>query len=136
MDILIAILTIILVLVSVLMIFIVLMQRGSAAGGLGAAMGGGVAESAFGAETSNVLTKATRTVAIVFFVLVFGLYLGWLWLHEREMEQEGATMPQFEATTDEAGSESAIRELMAPSEAPEQEEGAGAAPEQDANAPE
>jgi len=41
MGILIGILTILLVLLSIFLVFVVLMQRGSANGGLGAAMGGG-----------------------------------------------------------------------------------------------
>lgn len=95
MEILIGILTIVLVIVSVLMILVVLMQRGSANGGLGAAMGGGMAESALGAESSSVLTGWTRNISIVFFVLVFGLYLGRLWVHERAMDEQKATLPDL-----------------------------------------
>jgi preprotein translocase subunit SecG len=42
---------------------------------MGAAMGGGATESAFGAETNNVLSTATIRGAIVFFVLGFILYM-------------------------------------------------------------
>ena len=37
--------------------------------GLGAAFGGGVTDQMFGAQTSNVLQKATVTLAIIFFVI-------------------------------------------------------------------
>ena len=47
---------------------IILMQR-SKQEGLGAAFGGGFTESVFGAQTSNVLVKATVWAAIIFFVL-------------------------------------------------------------------
>lgn len=69
---------VVLVLVALFMVLLVLMQRGSSQGGLGTAFGGGAAESAFGAETSNILTKATIGAAILFFVLSLGLYLGYV----------------------------------------------------------
>lgn len=75
MSLLIGILTFVLILVSLFLIFVVLMQRAKSDGGVGAAMGGGVAESTFGAETGNVLVSSTRNAAIIFFVLCFALYL-------------------------------------------------------------
>jgi len=90
-------LTVVLVLLSVVMILLVLTQRGSANGGLGAAMGGGMAESALGAETSSVLSKWTRNVAIVFFVLIFGLYLSKLHLHESDKAEGDSLLPEFAA---------------------------------------
>src|SRR5437016_13808652 len=76
MNILLGILTFVLIVVSVFLVLIVLMQKAKNAGGMGAAMGGGMAEAAFGADTSNVLSKATINAAIAFFVLAFALYLG------------------------------------------------------------
>ncbi len=64
-----------LILVSLFLLLVVLMQRANANAGLGAAFGGGLTDSAFGTETGNILTKATRLAAIVFFVLSLGLYL-------------------------------------------------------------
>lgn len=75
MNIVINVLTFILVLTSVFLVLVVLMQRAKTDGGMGAAMAGGATESAFGAETSNVLTGATIKGAIIFFVLSFGLFL-------------------------------------------------------------
>lgn len=51
------------------------MQRTSQSGGMGAALGGGAAESAFGSDTNNVLTKATVYSIIAFFLVALGLYL-------------------------------------------------------------
>ena len=75
MSLLIGILTFILVVTSLFLVLIVLMQRAKTDGGVGAAMAGGATESAFGAETNNVLSGATIKGAIVFFVLSFALYL-------------------------------------------------------------
>ena len=77
MNILLSILTwAVLVPLSVFLILVVLMQKAKSDGGMGAALGGGMAESAFGADTNNVLVKATQTAAIAFFVITFALYLG------------------------------------------------------------
>lgn len=54
---------------------LVLMQRTSQSGGMGAALGGGAAESAFGSDTNNILTKATTYGTIAFFVVSLGLFL-------------------------------------------------------------
>ncbi|HTB80314.1 MAG TPA: preprotein translocase subunit SecG [Opitutaceae bacterium] len=76
MSIVLGILTFILILVSLFLILVVLAQRAKSDGGMGSALGGGMAESAFGGETGNVLTKATINASIAFFVLSFLLYLG------------------------------------------------------------
>jgi len=80
MSLLLGIFTFILIIVSLFMMLVILMQRSKSDGGLGSALGGGMAESTFGAETNTVLFNATRNAAIVFFVLSFGLYLGHLWI--------------------------------------------------------
>jgi preprotein translocase subunit SecG len=76
MSILLGIVTFVLILTSVLLILLVLAQKAKSDGGMGAAMGGGMAEATFGADTGNVLSKATINASIVFFVLSFALYLG------------------------------------------------------------
>ena len=73
MSIVLGILTFILILISLFLVLIVLMQK-SKDGGMGAALGGGAAEAAFGADTSNVLVQATKYSAILFFILAFLLY--------------------------------------------------------------
>ncbi len=75
MSLVIGILTLVLVLTSVFLVFVVLMQRAKSDSGMGAAMGGGSMESTFGAETNNVLSNATIKAAIIFFVVSFLLYL-------------------------------------------------------------
>lgn len=70
----ISLLTLVLILISVFVVFLVLMQK-SQSGGMGSALGGGMAESAFGSETSNVLTKATIFTSIAFFIIALVLYL-------------------------------------------------------------
>jgi len=75
MSIFIWLLTFVLVLLSVFLVLIVLAQKSKSDGGVGAALGGGMTEATFGADTGNILATMTRNVAIAFFVLCFGLYL-------------------------------------------------------------
>jgi preprotein translocase subunit SecG len=57
---------------SILLVLIVLMQRPRAEG-LGAAFGSGMTESMFGAQTTDILTKATIWLGGVFFVATLSL---------------------------------------------------------------
>jgi preprotein translocase subunit SecG len=75
MNILLGILTFVLILVSLFLMIVILAQKAKSDGGMGAALGGGMAEATFGADTGNVLSKATINAAIAFFVLAFTLYL-------------------------------------------------------------
>lgn len=52
--------------VCLLMVLVILMQR-SKQEGLGAAFGGGITDSMFGAQTSQVLVKTTVWLAVFFF---------------------------------------------------------------------
>jgi preprotein translocase subunit SecG len=90
MSILLGILTFVLVVISLLLIMVVLMQKAKSDGGMGAAMGGGVAEATFGADTSNVLSKATINFAITFFILAIALFLGRIYLHTHAVDRSGA----------------------------------------------
>ena len=96
MSIVIGVLTFILVITSIFLVMLVLMQRAKTDGGIGAAMAGGATESAFGAETSNVLTGATIKGAVVFFVLSFGLYLANIY-QAKTRAAENATLPTVNA---------------------------------------
>ena len=60
------------VVVSLLIILLVLMQRPKSEG-LGAAFGGGMTDNLFGAQTTNVLQKATRVLGAMFFALTLVL---------------------------------------------------------------
>lgn len=90
MSILIGIFTFVLILISVFLVLVVLAQKAKSDGGMGASLGGGATEAAFGADTGNVLTKATINAAIAFFVLTFGLYLGHIYVSKHTKSTEGA----------------------------------------------
>ena len=92
MSILLGILTFILILVSIFLVLIVLAQK-TKDGGMGAVLGGGAAEAAFGADTANVLTKATKYSAILFFVLAFALYLGRIYERKTAGLAAGSALP-------------------------------------------
>jgi len=74
-NILISLLTFVLILISLFLVLVILMQRANSNAGMGSAFGGGVAESAFGTETTNVLVKATKWSALAFFLIALTLYL-------------------------------------------------------------
>lgn len=92
MSIFLGILTVVLILTSVFLILLVLAQKAKSDGGMGAAMGGGMAEATFGADTGNVLSKATINAAIVFFVVSFVLYLGRIY-EGKHATGSGAALP-------------------------------------------
>ncbi len=78
-SILIGLFTLILIIVCLLLVLVILMQRPNANSGMGASLGGGAAESVFGGETTNVLTKATVKLCVLFFAISAGLYLGYIY---------------------------------------------------------
>src|SRR3954467_7524074 len=96
MSILLGILTVVLIFVSIFLVLIVLAQK-SKDGGMGAALGGGAAEAAFGADTSNVLSKSTIYSAILFFVLAFLLYLGRIYERKPLHDAAGNALPSIAA---------------------------------------
>ena len=69
---------VILFLVCLLVVLVILMQRPSANAGMGSALGGGAAETVFGGESANVLSKLTSTLTVILFTLSFILYLGFV----------------------------------------------------------
>jgi preprotein translocase subunit SecG len=75
MSFVIGLLTFVLILTSLFLVLVVLMQPAKADGGMGAVMGGGSMESTFGADTSNVLGRATIRATILFFIVSFALYM-------------------------------------------------------------
>jgi preprotein translocase subunit SecG len=90
MSILLGFCTAILILTSIVLILLVLAQKAKSDGGMGAAMGGGMAEATFGADTGNVLSKATINAAIVFFVMSITLYLGRIYEAKHSTPSGGA----------------------------------------------
>jgi preprotein translocase subunit SecG len=79
------------VIVCLLMCLVVLMQR-SKQEGLGAAFGGGFTESVWGAQTSQVLVKATVWLAAFFFLL--SISLARLYSHRASLEKEVSPIQQ------------------------------------------
>ena len=114
MSILLGILTFFLILVSLFLVMVVLMQK-SKDGGVGAALGGGATEAAFGADTSNVLSKSTIYAAVIFFVMAFGLYLGRIYERKHGSGAAGSALPTI-----------AVPAAPAPSAAPSPVDGAPA----------
>jgi len=79
------------VIVCVLMGLVIMMQR-SKQEGLGAAFGGGFTESVWGAQTSQVLVKATVWLAALFFIL--SISLARLYSHRANLLQKGSPVQQ------------------------------------------
>lgn len=119
MSVLLGILTFLLILVSFFLVMVVLMQK-SKDGGIGAALGGGAAEAAFGAETGNVLSRSTIYASIIFFVLAFVLYLGRIY-ERKHAASAGGALPTIEApavvATPEAAPPAAVELPQEPSAA-------------------
>ncbi len=70
---------------------VIMMQR-SKQEGLGAAFGGGFTESVWGAQTSNVLVKATVYATILFFIL--SISLARLYSNRNAEDQLGSSVQQ------------------------------------------
>src|SRR5476649_346114 len=70
---------------------VIMMQR-SKQEGLGAAFGGGFTESVWGAQTSQVLVKATVYAAILFFIL--SITLARLYSHRNVLMEKGSVVQQ------------------------------------------
>jgi preprotein translocase subunit SecG len=70
---------------------VIMMQR-SKQEGLGAAFGGGFTESVWGAQTSQVLVKATVYAAIIFFIL--SISLARLYAHRNALTEKGSAVQQ------------------------------------------
>jgi len=87
---------VVLILVSLFLILVVLAQKAKTDGGMGGALGGGMTEATFGADTGNVLSKATINAAIAFFVLSFVLYLGHIYVRKHAVAT-GDALPSIAA---------------------------------------
>lgn len=89
-SIIINLLTAIFVLVAILLVLVVLMQRPKSQG-LGAAFGGGMTESMFGAHTSSVLSRFTVILAMCFFALTLTLAI----LHAQRSEGDSEVLQRL-----------------------------------------
>lgn len=96
MNIVLGIFTFVLIVISILLILVVLMQKSPDGGGLSPGLGGGMAESTFGADSDNMLVKMTRNLTIAFFVLCLGLYLGNIYVR-KHAQAAGSSLPVIAA---------------------------------------
>ena len=87
---LIILLSVAMVIDCVLMVFLVLMQLPKKEAGVGVAFGGGATDALFGAGSGNVLTKATKYTAGIFFALAIVLSV----LQSRRAHQPGSDFMQ------------------------------------------
>lgn len=94
-NIVISLLTFVLILTSLFLVLVILMQRANSNAGMGSAFGGGVTESAFGAETSNILARATKWAAFAFFILSLVLYLLYMSRISAESRSDEADLPDI-----------------------------------------
>jgi len=90
---------------------VIMMQR-SKQEGLGAAFGGGFTESVWGAQTSQVLVKATVWAALLFFIL--SISLARLYSHRATLMGKGSPVQQ-ELLKQVAPATSAATPVVAPS---------------------
>jgi preprotein translocase subunit SecG len=138
-DILISFLTFVLILVSLFLVLVILMQRANTNSGMGSAFGGGVTESAFGADTTNILTRATKYSAFAFFIIALVLYLLYMSLDRLGGETGDSSVPEFSDTAEPAATvpaetapveaaEAVPANLPESGEVPEQEVPAAPAP--------
>lgn len=95
MSILIGLFTLALVVISIFLVLLVLAQKSKSDGGVGGALGGGMTEATFGADSGNVLSRMTHYGAIAFFVISFGLYLAQI--HSHSAKRGKSALPSIEA---------------------------------------
>lgn len=103
------------IVVCLLMVFVILMQR-SKQEGLGAAFGGGITDSMFGAQTSQVLVRATVWLAILFFgltIVLARLYANRNSLKDNTIKSLLATPATTPANDAKAQVEKAIKDQVA-----------------------
>lgn len=77
------------------LILLILMQKPSANSGMGAALGGGAAESAFGGEAPKVLTRWTVYGVSTYFILTLALSIAQIYrYHHQSKKAELTTISQ------------------------------------------
>ena len=114
-NIVISLLTFVLILISLFLVLVILMQRANSNAGMGSAFGGGVTESAFGAETTNILTRATKWSALAFFLISLVLYLLYMnqtAQHESSSVGELPDIPIVETTEEQPMAEEVVETVV------------------------
>ena len=76
------------------LILLILMQKPSANSGMGAALGGGAAESAFGGEAPKVLTRWTVYGISSYFLLTLALSIAQIYRYHQSKKAELTTISQ------------------------------------------
>jgi preprotein translocase subunit SecG len=104
---LIGLLTFVLVLDCIALIFLVLIQLPKKEAGAGLAFGGAASDALFGAGSGNVLTKATKYAATIFFVLalIIGVF---------QVGQHRRTVTELEKAVAEESSRAAAMPVAVP----------------------
>lgn len=118
-TVLIYVLTAIFVICSILLTLAVLMQRPRSEG-LGAAFGGGMTESIFGAQTSDVLVKATIWLGGIFFVCTLALAFLYSYRSRSEFKASDLLQPVPAATAPATEKQDTPAETPAPTPGPAQ----------------
>ncbi|MDR1233297.1 MAG: preprotein translocase subunit SecG [Puniceicoccales bacterium] len=77
-------LTFILICTSIFITLVILMQKPSANSGMGSSLGGGAVESAFGGDTTKVLTRWTMGGIVTFFIVAFSLSIVQIWANSHK----------------------------------------------------
>lgn len=130
---LIVIFTLVLLLISAVVVLVILMQRPSADAGMGASLGGGAAESAFGGETGTVLTKVSVRGIVAFFILTFLLFMANIYANRHAEKAAGPEVPSLGAIVEDLSAKKAETPAAPSTEASPAEAAAPAAvPEQPA----
>lgn len=124
------------ILVSLLLVLLILMQRPKSEG-LGTAFGSGVTESIFGAQTSDILTKATLTLGAIFIVATLSLAI--LYSHRKTSsiyEELFQSAPPIQQQTGAALTTPGSSTPVAPSSAPALPQTGTESPSSSASSPE
>ena len=130
------VLNILFVLVAISMVVLILMQRGSGAAA-GSGFGGGASATVFGSRgSSSFLTKATKWLAIVFFIIT--LAMAWYATEQATggpVQQDMGIMGSVPAVPEAPAGDAAVPQAPAQAPAPA-ESSVPAAPEAPTSAPE
>jgi len=139
-NILISIFMVALLVICGLMTVVILMQKPSANAGMGAALGGGAAESVFGGEAGNMLLKYTIRIAVAFFAVSFIMYMAILANHrisstvgkgfipDIKADAATATLPATSAKTTASGAAGSAGGMLNPTLPGDVKSSTGAAP--------
>lgn len=99
--------TVVLILFSVAIVFLILMQRASSNAGMGSALGGDAAESALGGAAGNTLSKLTERGIAGYLLVALLLFLGQLAMNIDKVEESAAGLEDIESRLEEKAAQAA-----------------------------